>query len=353
MVKKIFWAVLILVLVLIGAGWYVHLLSSAGQFKTIKPHFAGECTPVAAVGGPEDITINPGTGVAYISASDRRAVMKGKPANGAIYAYDLNSSAPQLHLLTPDAGPDFHPHGISLYIGENGQNSLFVINHEAGRQRIEIYDFRDGQLVHRKSITDPLLISPNDIVAVGPDKFYISNDHRYSSGFLQTLENYLQLKLSNVVYYDGSRFKQVVSGIGYANGINVSADGRILYLCAVTEGVLYIYNRDIASGKLTPRDKIDLATGVDNIELDSDGGLWIGAHPKLLTYVQHARDPAKLSPSQILHLKPTTGGGYDIKEVYLNNGEEISASSVAAVYKNRMLIGAVFDPKLLDCKLAP
>jgi len=116
---------------------------------------------------------------------------------------------------------------------------------------------------------------------------------------------------------------------------------------------LYIYNRDIASGKLTPRDKIDLATGVDNIELDSEGGLWIGAHPKLLTYVQHARDPSKLSPSQILHLNPTTAGGYDIKEVYLNNGEEISAASVAAVYKNRMLIGAVFDPKLLDCKLTP
>jgi hypothetical protein len=40
----------------------------------------------------------------------------------------------------------------------------------------------------------------------------------------------------------------------------------------------------------------------------------------------------------------------DIKEVYLNMGEEISASSVAAVYKNRMLVGAVFDPKFLDCK---
>ena len=69
------------------------------------------------------------------------------------------------------------------------------------------------------------------------------------------MENYLQLKLSNVVYYDGSRFKEVVSGIGYANGINVSADGRTLYLCAVTEGELYVYNRDIASGELTPRDK--------------------------------------------------------------------------------------------------
>jgi arylesterase/paraoxonase len=93
-----------------------------------------------------------------------------------------------------------------------------------------------------------------------------------------------------------------------------------------------------------------LGTGVDNIEIDSTGGLWIGAHPQLLKFMQHAQDPAKLSPSQILHLSPKAGGGYDIKEVYLNKGEAISASSVAAVYKNRMLVGAVFDPKFLDCK---
>ncbi len=348
MVKKILLAVVVLVLV--AGGWVVHILWSAGQFKTLEPHFAGECTPITGVVGPEDITIHPESGIAYISASDRRAVIQGKPANGAIYAYDLNSITPELIRLTVDAGNDFHPHGISLYVGKNRQASLFVVNHEDDRHRIEIYDLRAGQLVHRKTIADSMLISPNDILAVGPDKFYVSNDHRYIAGLMQVLENYLQLKLSSVVYYDGSRFSEVASGIGYANGINVSADGKILYLCAVTEGALHIYNRDIDSGKLILRQKLELGTGVDNIEIDSNGGLWIGAHPQLLKFMQHVQDHAKLSPSQILHLKPKAGGGYDIKEVYLNMGEEISASSVAAVYKNRMLVGAVFDPKFLDCK---
>jgi arylesterase/paraoxonase len=346
--KKIILAVVVLVLV--AGGWFVHMLWSAGQFKTIEPHYAGECTPITGVVGPEDITIHPETGVAYISAADWRAVTQGKPAGGAIYAYDLNSLTPELILLTADAGDNFHPHGISLYNGQNGQDSLFVVNHEDNRHRIEIYDLRDGQLIHRKTIAGSMLISPNDIIAVGPDQFYVSNDHRYTAGLMQVLENYLQLKLSNVVYYDGSRFLEVASGIGYANGINVSADGKILYLSAVTEGALHIYNRDIVSGKLTHREKLDLGTGVDNIEIDASGGLWIGAHPQLLKFMQHAQDPAKLSPSQILHLKPKAGGGYDIKEVYLNLGQEISASSVGAVYKNRMLIGAVFDPKFLDCK---
>jgi len=339
-----------LVLVLVAGGWFVHMLWSAGQFKALEPHYAGQCIPITGVVGPEDITIHPETGVAYISAADWRAVTRGKPARGAIYAYDLNSLTPELILLTPDAGDNFQPHGISLYTGQNGQDSLFVVNHEGSRHRIEIYDLRDGQLIHRKTIAGSMLVSPNDIVAVGPDKFYVSNDHRYTAGLMQVLENYLQLKLSNVVYYDGSRFLEVASGIGYANGINVSADGKILYLSAVTEGALHIYNRDIVSGKLIHREKLELGTGVDNIEIDATGGLWIGAHPQLLKFMQHAQDPAKLSPSQILHLKPKAGGGYAAKEVYLNLGQEISASSVGAVYKNRLLIGAVFDPKFLDCQ---
>jgi arylesterase/paraoxonase len=170
---------------------------------------------------------------------------------------------------------------------------------------------------------------------------------------LEEKKDFLRLKLSSVVYFDGSRFRQAASGFGYANGINVSADGKIIYLCATTEGVLHIFSRDIPTGRLTPRQKLDLDTGVDNIEMDPDGGLWIGAHPKLLKFLQHARDPAKLSPSQVLHVVPLADGGYDIKEIYLNRGEEISASSVAVVYDKHLLIGAVFDPKFLDCKMTP
>lgn len=353
MAKKVIWAVVILTVVLFAAGWIANMLGSLGIFKTIEPHFTGECTAITGVVGPEDITIHPATGVAYISSSDWRAAVQGQPPKGAIFAYDLKSRTQQLRNLTPAAGPDFHPHGISLYIDKNSRDALFVINHQKGRHTVEIYDLENGRLSHRKTISDPMLISPNDLVAVGRDRFYVSNDHRFGAGFMQTLEDFLRLKLSGVVYYDGSRFIKAASGIGYANGINVSADGKSLYLCSVTEGALHVYSRDIASGKLTPRMEIDLGTGVDNIEMDPAGGLWIGAHPQLFKFLQHAKDSSKLSPSQVLHIIPLADGSYDIQEVYLNKGGEISASSVAAVYNKRLLIGAVFDSKFLDCRMAP
>jgi len=39
-----------------------------------------------------------------------------------------------------------------------------------------------------------------------------------------------------------------------------------------------------------------------------------------------------------------------VEDVYLDTGGEISASSVAAVRGNRLLIGAVFESKFLDCR---
>ena len=90
---------------------------------------------------------------------------------------------------------------------------------------------------------------------------------------------------------------------------------------------------------------------MDNIELDADGDLWIGAHPQLLATAKHFKDQETISPSQVLHLTPRAGGGYDVEEVYLDTGAEISASTVAAVRGNRLLIGAIFEPKFLDCRM--
>jgi arylesterase/paraoxonase len=196
-----------------------------------------------------------------------------------------------------------------------------------------------------------MLVSPNDIVAVGPARFYVTNDHRYPAGWKRSLEDYLRLRRSNVVFYDGSEFVQAASGIGYANGINVSPDGRTLYVCSITEGGLHVYDRDPESGRLEHREEIDLDTGVDNVEIDEEGDLWIGAHPQLLTTMKHYKDPESLSPSQVIHLTPHEGGGYDVEEVYLDAGDEISASTVAAVRGNRLLIGAIFESKFLDCRL--
>ena len=338
------------IVVAVVGGWLVWLLNAAGQFRTLTPHFNGTCTAVPGVVGAEDLTIHPRTGVAYISSCDRLARAAGRPTNGALYAYDLDSPSPHPVNLTPDAGADFCPHGVSLYVGPDGASTLFVIAHTGERNTIEVYDVGETGLAHRATLSDPLLVTPNDLLAVSPTQVYVTNDHRYPAGIMRTIEDYARRPWANVVMWDGHGFHEAASGIRLANGINSSADAKTVYVAETIGKTIRVYDRDAASGALTFRHEIALDTAGDNIEVDADGSLWVGAHPQLLTLVGYMSGRKPRAPSQILHVIPR-GDGAEVHEVYLDLGEQISAASVAAARGKRLVIGAIADSKFLDCQM--
>jgi arylesterase/paraoxonase len=332
------------------AAWVVWLLNAAGEFRAMAPHFDGTCTQVDGLVGTEDLTIHPRTGVAYLSSCDFRSVLAGRAAKCSLYAYDLNAPSPRPVDLVPDADPAFRPHGISLHVAEDGATTLFVINHAGGRNTIEIYDAEPARLTHRATLADPALRSPNDLVAVTPTQVYVTNDHYYPAGTMRSVEEYLRRPWANVVMWDGHGCREAAGGIQLANGINVSHDGRTVYVASVIGQSVRVYDRDPAMGALTLRGEIPLGSGPDNIEVDADGTLWIGAHPKLLTVVRYMSGAVEQSPSQVLHVVPTRDGG-EVHEVYLNAGEQLSGASVAAVREKRLLIGPIADSKFLDCTM--
>jgi arylesterase/paraoxonase len=340
-------AVLILTLI---AAWVFWILDRAGEFKALAPHFDGTCTQVTGLVGTEDLTIHPRTGVAYLSSCDFRSVLAGEPTKCSIYAYDLNAPSPRPVDLVPDASPGFLPHGISLHVAADGAGTLFAINHAGGRHTIEVYDVGPTGLTHRATLSDTALVSPNDLVAVTPTQVYVTNDHRHPSGLMRTVEEYFRRPWTNVVMWDGSAFREVAGGIQLANGINVSHDGRTLYVASAIGQDIRVYDRDAATGALTLRTEIPLGTAPDNIEVDADGALWIGAHPKLVTIVRYMSGAIDVAPSQVLRIVPTRDGG-DVREVYLNDGEQLSGASVAAVRGKRLLIGPIADSKFLDCTM--
>ena len=338
------------VLVALVAAWIVWLLNAAGEFRTLAAHSDATCTPVTGLVGTEDLTIHPQTGVAYLSSCDFRSVLAGKSAECSLYAYDLNVPSPRPVDLLPDAEPGFRPHGISLHVAADGATTLFVINHAAGRHTIEVYDVQPQQLTHRATLADPALVSPNDLVAVTPTQVYVTNDHRHTAGAMRAVEEYLRRPWTNVVLWDGRAFREVAGGIQLANGINVSRDGRTVYVAALIGQDVRVYDRDAATGSLALRGEIPLGTGPDNIEVAQDGALWIGAHPKLLTVVRYMGGGVAHAPSQVLRVVPTRDGG-DVREVYLDAGDQLSGASVAAMRWNRLLIGAIADSKFLDCTM--
>ncbi len=302
-------------------------------------------------GGTEDVVFRHGGREVFVSSADFREPARG----GHIYRVDVTEDTPPVD-VTPKLDFPFLPHGIDLYLAADGSERLFVVNHRGGsgftqathadvshvEHTVEAFDVTaDGGLRFVATYRGPELVSPNDVAAVGPDRFYVTNDHGYGPGLPRKFEDWLRLPAGNVVYYDGKGFREVYGGTRYANGVKATPDGKTVYVAETTGGVLHRFSRDTSTGALTEASRVEGWIGLDNISLDADGSAWTSGHPKLLAFLSHAKHPEKRSPSQVLHFGPSA------EEFYLNDGNPLSGSSVAATNGKVVVVGAVYEGKLL------
>ncbi len=343
-------------LVIFGAiAWALaHIVPLSGYFAQLEPMLVGQCERLDVAPGTEDVTIDPETGLVFVSAADRRAWYNEtgaegtNPANG-VYVFALGDTA-SLRRITPPSD-DFLPHGISLWRGDNGERRLFVINHPtSGAEVVEVFDASaiadGGDLVHLDSISFPEMHSPNDLVAVGPDSFYATNDRGYEEGVMAVLESYMALPFSSIVYYDGAKGRLIEKNLTYGNGINISEDGNTLYVAEVLKRRIALFERDITSGEITRRSAIKVPTGPDNVEVDAEGILWTAGHSRVFDFLAHAKDKNEIAPSHAVRIDPAAG---DVETVFVSTEGEINGSSVAAAHEGTLIIGAVFDGHVMIC----
>lgn len=226
-----------------------------------------------------------------------------------------------------------------------------MINHQPPDHFVEIFEFANNNLVHLETVSGDLMISPNDVAAVGPRQFYFTNDHgsAYNSG--KQMEDFLRLSCSNIIYCDGKSMRKAAGDLSYANGIWATADGKTIYAASTIGKKFHVYDREGATGSLKQVSELYLDTGADNIDVDANGKIRIAGHPKLLSFMKHAKDRTKKAPSQILEVFKSDSDKYSFREIYYNPGDEISAASVGAHYQNRLLIGTIFEDFFLDCTM--
>ena len=272
-----------------------------------------------------------------------RGHREGKDVHGALYLLDYQTDPPvSTNLTSHFEKKDFHPHGISFYHDlDDSTKWVFAVSHGDDGHVIERFQFTDSSLIHVESITHGKIASPNDLVAVGKRQFYFTNDHD-QAGNIDRWKDYLLIGTAQIGFYDGKDVEILHTGLGYSNGINISKDKKHLFVANSIDLNVVIYDRNDGHKKVG---EIPCGTGVDNIELDENGHLWIGSHPQSLKFVAHSKDAAERSPSQVLkiELNTTDFSKSIVEEVYLNDGNPLSASSVAAVDGDILMMGCVFD----------
>lgn len=355
--KRIGYAILALLLVV--AIIVIDFLRHGGQFKTLQAGFAGSCVALPLEASAEDIQIDRARGVAYLSWLDRRGLVEKRPVAGAIMLLDLNVPSPRPRPALNVTPEGFRPHGMSLYRAGDGNVRLFVINHQvlvAGSEPEEVIEIfeqgSNGGFDALRSVRDPLLHSPNAILAVGPNQFYVANDSGATSRFERATELLFRRGLSKIVYFDGQAMRVVATGLKSAAGIAMSPDGSRVYASETSGNRIAVFARTAASGELSLLGHVDIGSAPDNLNVNADGTVWIAAHAKVLALIRHFGDAASPAPTQILRMLPNQDvGALRAEPVYVNAGEQMSAGSVAAVLNNQMLIGSITERQVLQCRL--
>jgi len=341
--KRVFYAVLIL-LVLFVANIFI----STGYFRTIENKFDGEILKTIHIVGAEDITVSEKDSFAIVSSTARKHFPNASQEMGGLYFIDLKSDKYKVIHLTKDFKKPFAPHGISIYQTDS-VTTIAAINHTLEGEFIEFFTLKNKQLTHQKTLKNELIFSPNDIVLLDENRFYFTNDHKYKEGLGRLSEDYLGFGMSNVVYFDGQNYTEVADGIAYANGINFDKKRNLVFVASPRKFLLKVYKKN-EDGVLTFVEDIDCETGVDNIEFDDDNNLWIGAHPNLLHFSSYAKGKKAISPSEIIKINYQQKGDYKIEQIYMDDGKNISGSTVAATFGNLIFTGNVMDDKFLILK---
>ncbi len=339
---------IIIILVVALLIFVAHVFVSTGYFRSIENSFDGTIVKRINLAGAEDIMLNNEEGYALISATARKGLPNDKEEFGGLYLLDLKDEMFALKKLTTNFKQSFAPHGISMFKTDSTYK-VMAINHTPQKHSIEIFRLDKETLVHEKTLIDETIFSPNDVVMIDENKFYFTNDHKYTDGFGRLLEDYGGLAISNVIYFDGENYREVADGIAYANGINYDSKRNLLYVASPRKFLVKVYKRS-EDGSLAFIENIDCGTGVDNIELDNEGHLWIGAHPNLLRFAAYAKGKKKTAPSEIIKIDYRDTNDYDIETIYVEDGKNMSASTVAVPYKDLIITGNVMDPNFLVLK---
>ncbi len=345
----------VLILSLFHAG---RIAKDAGVFRSVENNQGyGICQKLEGPVGAEDITIDHARKLAYIAADDRREAFLNRGLesykNGGIWTLDLTDPKAEAQPLTIKMKGAFHPHGIALRQGPDGKAlELYVVNHlDMQTHEIDVFTILpNGDLKLRRRIPFPELISPNDIVVTGKDRFFVSNDHgnpRHT--VMEVVEDYTGLALSSVVYFDGEQGHFVIEGLRYTNGLALSKDGNSMFVAETTANQVsrYMKGADLRTWHLI--DTLYIPMAVDNLEWLDDQHLLTAGHPKVFEFTAHMHDGNHSSPSQAFKINVATDK-MEAESIFYDNGELISGTSVAAIFENQLLLGSVFEPFALRCR---
>ena len=193
-------------------------------------------------------------------------------------------------------GP-FITHGIDVIDDPEAQDAvyIFAVNHvpsgdymanrdtKAAKARSLVEVFRHvigtDELSHIRSVWDPLITTPNDIFAISPTSFFVTNDHYFRESHMRIVEDiYWGAKWSNTIhvefaeYADGAmrddthgvKASVALGGMHNNNGIAHGRTANEVLVASCASGRIHIGNITGSPPRIQLLQSIEYDSIVDN-----------------------------------------------------------------------------------------
>jgi hypothetical protein len=317
--------------------------------------------PVCGFQNPEDFAVADGGAVLIVS---EMGGMLAPEKRGAISLFDLASEVrrvvyprpePEFRAPTPgwgdpacpgEPGAGLNPHGIDLAPRPDGKLRLLVVNH-GGRESIEFFEVngRGRKLaVHwRGCAVPPGGLFFNDVVNLPDGGFLVT--HMFSgSPVWGVLRSRLGFDTGAVYEWQAPNSWRAVPGTDapFPNGIELSADGREIFLNAYSAGEVRRIER--ATGELLA---VADVRSPDNSSWARDGRLLVASHRgSFLDEVkcQDLERGACPMAFAIASLDPET---LEAAIVFANSGEPMGAGTIAVDLGDEWVMGSFAGDRIL------
>ncbi|RPA96946.1 hypothetical protein L873DRAFT_1836559 [Choiromyces venosus 120613-1] len=273
----------------------------------------------------EDFAILPNTTVLFLSCDRSRrewyhAFSAFPPGvdKGEVFMWDYSQPkvAPTLLSRAESLGADFHPLGLSAVPtkgGEGGGVRLFVTNQAKKEARVEVIDvdLKTKSARHKRSLKDAKIFSPNGIVGVDEDSFFITNDgffsRRWSTALLfevifgapggQVVHVHIPPSASSASGGKDSVLAYSVAWISLANGLALDRVKQKLYVASSTHGIYTYSIPDMAHAfHAIPESFHRTPFSADNLHLGPTGRLFVSGISSLSAFATSMLAEGKVGP---------------------------------------------------------
>ncbi|KAG9647343.1 calcium-dependent phosphotriesterase, partial [Aureobasidium melanogenum] len=280
----------------------------------------------------------------------------------------------------------FVSHGIDVIADPQAKDAvyIFAVNHvpnpefvssgdehiDKSSSRIELFRHVIGSstVKHIRTISHKLIETPNDVLAVSPTEFYVTNDHRYRDGLMRELEMFAPLRWSTTYHVsitdlnassdtEGFEVIPALTGIKNNNGLGSVHGSNEVTVASAERGILYRCVPDPRTKTLSIEETVHMDSTLDNPSWyhdrwasanDDKSGYVLGGLVRAIDLFANTKNPEAKDPTYVWLVQrqqsasSTTGnfttgkdvqaaGDWQKRLVFADDGTKLRTASAAVI----------------------